>query len=384
MAETPRRLLVAGVTTRPVAVSATRAGWVVTAADAFGDLDLRACADVLVPLAAGGGFDPATAALATRDLPAEFAAYTASFENHPAAVAALARGRRLLGNPPAVLRRVRDPLDLMHRLRRLGFETPLARATAPRVPLDRRRRWLLKPRRSGGGHGTTPWRDGVPVARHQYLQERIGGVPGSIAFLADGRRAHTLALSRQLVGRRELGAVGFRYCGSLMGRGVFPSEDALGPRAEALAAAVVRTYGLVGLNGLDFIARAGVPWPIEVNPRFSASMELLERATGVSLFALHTEACAGRLPRWLPPLPVRVHGKAVVFARRSVTAPATRGWLRDGDLADIPHPGERIARRRPICTVFASGGDPQACLGALLSKAASVYRAVEPAARGAA
>ena len=41
-----RHLLVAGVTTRALAVSAARAGWRVTAVDAFGDLDLRAVATV--------------------------------------------------------------------------------------------------------------------------------------------------------------------------------------------------------------------------------------------------------------------------------------------------------------------------------------------------
>jgi uncharacterized protein len=382
MPEIARRLLVAGVTTRPLAGSAARAGWTVTAADAFGDLDLRACAEVLVARGAGGNFDPSSAAAATRDIPAEFAAYTSNFENHPAAVAALARGRRLLGNPPAVLRRVRDPLLLMRTLRRLGFETPLTRAAPPRGPLERRRRWLLKPRRSGGGHGTSTWRPSRPVGHHQYLQERIAGLPGSVVFLGDGRRAHVLDVSRQLVGRRELGASGFRYCGSLMGPGLFPSEEALRLRAAALAGAVVHAFGLVGLNSLDFIARAGVPWPIEVNPRFSASMELFERGAGVPLFALHAEACAGRLPDRVVPSLDRVHGKAVVFARRDVTAGATRRWLKDPAMADIPHPGERIARGRPICTVFASGRDPAACVRALLAKAASVYRAVEPATRG--
>jgi predicted ATP-grasp superfamily ATP-dependent carboligase len=221
------------------------------------------------------------------------------------------------------------------------------------------------------------------VSRHRYLQERISGLPGSVAFLADGRRAHVLGVSRQLVGRPEFGTKGFRYCGSLMGPGLFPKEESLRRCAESLAAAAVRTFGLVGLNGLDFIARAGVAWPIEVNPRFSASMELLERGADLSLFALHAEACAGRLPDRALRLD-RVHGKAIVFARRDVTTGATRRWLTDPAVADIPHPGQRIAQGRPICTVFAAGRTAKACLQALVVKAASVYQAVEPATRGAA
>jgi uncharacterized protein len=354
----------------------------VSAADAFGDLDLRAGAEVLVP-AAGEGFDPSWAARAFRSIPAEFAAYTSNFENYPAAVASLARGRHLLGNSPDVLRRVRDPLQLMRSLRRLGFQTPRTRATPP-PSQEGSRRWLVKPRRSGGGHATAPWRSGRAVGRHRYLQERIPGLPGSVAFLADGRRACVLGVSRQLVGRPELGTQGFRYCGSLMGPGLFPKEEALRRCAESLAAAAVRTFGLVGLNGLDFIARAGVAWPIEVNPRFSASMELLERGADLPLFALHAEACAGRLPDRAPGRLDQVHGKAIVFARKDVMTRATRRWLEDPALADIPQEGQRIARGRPICTVFATGRDAERCLLALVARAASVYRAVEPAARGAA
>jgi predicted ATP-grasp superfamily ATP-dependent carboligase len=384
MAEISRRLLVAGVTTRPIASSAARAGWTVTAVDAFGDLDLRACARVIALRREDGGFDPSAAAAAARKIPAEAAAYTSNFENHPSAVAALAAGRRLLGNPSPVLERVRDPFELMLALRRHGFETPVTRAGAPRSAAGGPRRWLLKPRRSGGGHGTSAWRPGRPVGRHQYLQERIAGAPGSIVFLADGRRALALALSRQIVGERAFGASGFRYCGSLMGAGLFESEEGLLGRARAMADAVTREFGLVGLNGIDFIARAGVPWPIEVNPRYSASMELLERRPGTPLFELHADACTGRLPE-APPRPGRgVLGKAVIFARREVILRETRGWLRDPAIADVPHPGERIPRGRPICTVFASGRNADTCLRALGSKAAGIYRAVEPAARGAA
>jgi uncharacterized protein len=384
MAEISPRLLVAGITTRPIASSAGRAGWRVTAVDAFGDLDLRECARVIALRREDGGFDPSAAADAARKIPADAVAYGSNFENHPSAVAALAAGRGLLGNPASVLERVRDPVGLMLALRRHGFETPETRTRAPRAAADTARRWLLKPRRSGGGHGTSAWRAGRPVGRHQYLQQRIAGTPGSIVFLADGRKARVLALSRQIIGRHTFGAGGFRYCGSLMGGDLFAAEEALLRRASAMADAVTRDFGLVGLNGIDFIARAGVPWPIEVNPRYSASMELLERRAGPPLFALHASACAGRLPEAAPRPRRSVLGKAVVFARRDVTLGDTRGWLRDSAIADVPHPGERIRRGRPICTVFASGMNPGACLRALESKAAAIYRAAEAGARGAA
>lgn len=385
MAERRLHVLIAGVSTRAVAVSAARAGYRVTAVDAFADLDLRAVAEVL-PLREDGGtrFSPAAAATLSRTVEADAVAYTSNFENHPEAVAALAQGRRLLGNPAAVLRAVRNPIDLMRVLRHREFRVPATRATAPPAALETHG-WLLKPRRSGGGHGTTVWRIGRPISRRAYLQERIPGVTGSIVFAADGHRAVVLGLSRQLVGLRAFGARGFRYCGSLLASRrtpVFVHQAELLARATELAQAVTESFGLRGLNGVDFVARDGVPFPIEVNPRYAASMELVERATGASLFAIHLDACEGRLP---PPrdLPRRVHGKAIVYARRNVVVADLHAWP-VAAIADVPHAGERIGRGHPICTMLAEAADGDRCQRALADGAAAIYRVVEPRARGAA
>jgi predicted ATP-grasp superfamily ATP-dependent carboligase len=295
-------------------------------------------------------------------------------------VAELAAGRRLLGNSPAVLRAVRDPLALMRALRGRGFSTPLTRATAPRAAVLSGA-WLLKPRRSGGGHGTLPWRRGRAIPRRAYLQERIRGVPGSIVFLADGRRVYPLGITRQLVGERAFGVGGFRYCGSLLGSRrapLFEEEARLRERARELAEAVTEEFGLVGLNGIDFIARNGTPWPIEVNPRPCASMELVERAGGRPLFELHVRSCGGRLPGASEPLPEPqgIAGKAVVFARRDVIVGKFPGRLA-GAAADLPHIEERIGRGHPICTLFADGADPAACIRALAGRARALYAALE-------
>jgi predicted ATP-grasp superfamily ATP-dependent carboligase len=376
-------VLIVGVSTRALAVSAARAGYQVTAVDAFGDLDLRRAAEA-IPLRAEYGvqFSPMAAVLAAKAVPGRMAAYTSNFENYPAAVALLGRHRRLLGNQSPVLMRVRNPVELMRTLRRRGFATPNTRTRS--LPAAQPGSWLLKPRRSGGGHETAAW-GGGPIRRTHYLQERISGVPGSVVFAADGRRAVPLGVSRQLVGDAHFGARGFRYCGSLLGpdTGLFPRQKELLEIATRLANAVTEEFGLVGLNGIDFIARNGVPYPIEVNPRYSASMELVERARGLSIFEVHARACQGTLPA--APVPVTaVQGKAIVFARREVVLGDTRPWLEHDSFADVPNPGERISRGRPICTVFAAGSDAATCHRLLVKRAASVYRAAESRKRGAA
>ncbi len=365
------RVLIVGVATRGFAQSAVRAGYEVIAVDGFGDLDLRACARGVVVARTGERFSIRAALAAVRGVPRDAVSYVGSFENHPRAVAALAAGGQLWGNAPAVLQMVRDPVQLAQALASRGFAVPAVRA---RAPGDARGRWLVKPRASGGGSGVARWCGGG-VPRGSYLQAHLSGVPGSVVFAADGRRAVPLGVSRALAGDRRFGAAGFRYCGSVL----VPAGAHLLADASRLAAAVTELFGLVGVNGLDFVTADGTPQVIEVNPRYTASMELVERAHGLSIFGIHARACAGELPDFdlaRSRLPA-VFGKAVVYARRDVTPADTDDWLADPDLGDVPPPGERIARGRPICTIFARGRTMAGCEAALARRARALYRALE-------
>jgi predicted ATP-grasp superfamily ATP-dependent carboligase len=317
-------------------------------------------------------------------VPANIVAYTSNFENYPPAVERLARGRRLLGNPAETLYRVRNPFLLSRALRRCGFVAPETWSSPPNSSVGRQ--WLLKPRRSGGGHGITLWTRDQAIPRSRYLQQRIPGIPGSISFAANGSSAVVLGFSRQLVGDARVGAGRYRYSGSLLGSRetrLFPRQRELLERAGQIAAALTREFRLVGLNGIDFVARQGVPYPIEVNPRFSGSMELIERAHGVSMFQIHADACDGVLPA-TPETQALLYGKAIVFARHDTEIPNAAPWLQQRWVADIPHVGERIQRGRPICTVFATGHSTGACRRLLWRRAARVYRAVTPRERRAA
>jgi uncharacterized protein len=367
------RVLIAGVSVRALAESAARAGVRVTALDAYGDLDLQRIARVIaIPRESDGSFDPMRVALASRAFDVGAVAYVSSFENSPAAVDTLARGRTLIGNSPAVLRRVRDPLALGRALPRLGAHTPAVRASAP--PRSEAR-WLLKPRRSGGGHGIVRWAHGMPVPRSSIVQERIRGTAGSIIFVADGAHIVPLALTRQLSGDPAFGASGFAYCGSILEL----QHPELFANACALAAIVTREFALRGVCGVDFIARGMTPYAIEVNPRPTASMELLERATGSSIWLAHVAGCSGSLASSpaIEHAPAVAHGKAVLYARRPVVLGDTDRWLSDDDVRDIPAPGERVARGSPICTIFASGRTSALCHAALVRRARIRFAEVE-------
>jgi predicted ATP-grasp superfamily ATP-dependent carboligase len=368
-------VLICGASARAAAESAARAGFAVTAIDGYADLDQHAEVRALsMPRDFGRPFTASAAARASRSVDCEAVAYLSSFENHPRAVRTLADGRALWGNPPAVLSRARDPVVVAEALRMHGFAIPMVRlkpdTTTENSPQSNP--WMLKPLRSGGGQRVRRW-GGGRVPRGHYLQERIDGVTGSVVFVAARRRAVPLGVSRQLIGEAVFGADGYRYCGSLLSA----FDDAHVGAACALADAAVAEFDLVGVNGIDFVAAAGATYPIEINPRWSSSMELVERGLGISVFAAHATACMeGTLPHVdsvRAMRDARISGKAIVFARHDIVVGDTTRWLEESDIRDVPHPGERIRRGQPVCTVFAEAVDECACYDALVRRADWVY-----------
>jgi predicted ATP-grasp superfamily ATP-dependent carboligase len=369
-------VLIVGISTRALAESASRAGYACLSVDAFGDLDQKSRVDnVSLTRDQGRRYSAAAAVTVGRRRAATSAAYVGNLENHPGAVRRLAVGRRLLGNTPATLARAREPRSVAEVVRRAGGRVPLtllpgeAGHALAGVP------WLRKPRLGGGGSGVREWKPGERLSPHEIAQERVEGVLASVAFVANGYRAVLLGVSRGLAGDPAFGARGYRYCGSIH---PFAADPGVLERMGAIAGALTRAFGLVGLNGIDFVLRDGEPYVLEVNPRYSSSMELIERGAGQSVFEQHVAACGGALPAFdAAPAPPEVLGKAIVYARRGVVVGDSRRWLGRDDVRDIPFPGDRIRRGHPVCTVFARGPDSVTCYARLVEAAAALRQELE-------
>ena len=177
------------------------------------------------------------------------------------------------------------------------------------------------------------------------------------------------------MGEDAFGASGYRYSGNILvqaGEQAFGDDGRVLAAVQALAAAVVEEFGLIGVNGVDFVVRDGVPLLIEINPRWTASMELVERVSGTSVFAAHARACTASS---VSQAPVQTSsaaasaGKAVVYATSDVLVGDTRPWLANPTVRDVPRPGLRIAVGQPVCTVFATGAGVAACRDALVTRA---------------
>ncbi len=388
------RLLLLGVSVRALAASAAASRMLkrrfpggLLAIDYFADADLQALGDRVALEALSISRDLGM----RRSLPALYRAalqrdwravvYAGGIENRPALLARLERRGAVLGNAAAAVRRVRDPRLLFPFLRRAGIPHPWTDAGPRRTAPPRGIRLLHKPVRSGGGGGVRPARLRAARERGAYLQEFVGGRLMSAAFVADGHRAVLLGISEQMAGWKALGGSGFRYGGNIAGPAETWLEGAAIDRLAGAATALARRFRLRGVNGFDFVLAADGPRLIEINPRYTASMELIEERTGLNLFDVHLAALEGRLPR--APLERRRDRRGVRFLAKGIlyATVLARGAglepLRALGCRDVPAGGEPIAAGQPICSLIAVGPSPADCRARLVRRAAQVRRLVE-------
>ncbi|MDQ4025321.1 MAG: ATP-grasp domain-containing protein, partial [Actinomycetota bacterium] len=165
----------------------------------------------------------------------------------------------------------------------------------------------------------------------------------------------------------------YAWCGNLVPPRLGEAQRrALAVAAQTICAHLALVFGLRGLFGVDLVWDGERAWVVEVNPRPTGSLECVEAAHEVSVFAAHLEGCAGRLPSIAPPpTPRRAAGKAILFATHDVRVGDTRGWPARG-IRDVPHPGERIAARHPVCTLVSVQESPETVLADLEARAAAL------------
>ncbi|MCA9185605.1 MAG: ATP-grasp domain-containing protein, partial [Planctomycetales bacterium] len=409
----PRHLLIVGASARAAAQSAHRAGLSVTAVDLFADSDLAAIARTC-QLAAHDY--PHAALPIARKLKECMCMYTGGLENYPLVVGEIGRAARLLGNDQGALTAVRDPVRLATVLQAAHWNT--LQVYERIVDLPSEGEWICKPRRSCGGNRVRR----LSAARHEaddvveegcYFQQWMPGRSYAASYLATSDGCYLLGVTRQwhrrdLFDRRaadRFGDEAWQYLGSC---GPLSMDAATCQQWWQLGTIIADGFDLQGLFGIDAIVsepgvlehqedreshlgpgiepEGGQPrmgeqriWLVEVNPRYTASMELWERTTGVSCVRNHVNACLGftlddQLQRG--PIPadhqLQIWGKVIFFAPSAGVVSArfleevlSRGGVVTGGdggawpmVCDIPSVGTEVRSGWPVCTLFAAGTTP--------------------------
>ena len=349
---TSQRVLIVGASGRAAAASAIRAGFQPVVNDLFADDDTHRLAKSYRCHDYPAGF-----ILLAKSLPRMPWFYTGGLENHPDVVDAISEHHDPLGNPGSVLRQVRDPWYLQQ----LGDQFAPVEQPASQAPT------LPCVRKPLGGSGGSGIRFAEATDRCDepgyYYQQFISGESFSAIFQATADNVVSLGVTRQLIGTPWLHGKPFQYAGNIS------QPWQLEPLGSWPATLAERT-GLRGIFGIDF---CGEPSRVlEVNPRYPASLEVLELATRTSL-----------LFRTTPPYQTRcVVGKAVYYAPVDIRIPRTGPWSdeflhtfdpwRVTDYADIPHEDTLVSQGEPILTLLAEADTEAEVLHILKGRAASL------------
>ncbi|HML93524.1 ATP-grasp domain-containing protein [Methyloceanibacter sp.] len=351
-------ILIAAVSGRALARAAADARYVPLVVDFFADMDTQALAPALVQLpdlARGFRWRPLEGALETlaahAPSPPVGLVYGSGFEDRPDILAQISKRWPLLGNDPATVSAVNDPARFFGALETHAIPHPETRLDRPADP----RGWVVKRLGGAGGSHIAPAGRAHPPAK-VYYQALVPGRSVSALFAANGQDARVLGFSEQWPSPTP--AKPWRYGGAV--RPARLSRKATG----AMTATVFQLaahFRLKGLNSADFMLDGEVPRLLEINPRPGATLDIFAN-DAAPLLAVHLDAV---LHEALPERALVIEdasASGIVFAPDAITVPHETVW--PDWAADLPQPGERIDKERPICTVLARGrsADEARCL----------------------
>jgi len=404
LAETDiRNVLVIGLDVVSLASSAMKAGYQVYAVDYFGDQDLkRVCRKTRSIIRQRAGetcgqlntiFSPKALIQLVKDLlkdnRIEAALLSSGLEDAPEVLFELNNLISILGNPPEVIRKVRNKMEFFHELERLGIPCPET-ASAENFEEAREKSKdigfpvVVKPLRGFGGvrirvarnaqELKQAFRDVALYDNRVLIQEHVSGTPASASLISSTNKAVVLTLNEQLLGMHEVGQrEPFGYCGNVVPLSV---AAAIGDACKSVVEKVVLHFGLVGSNGVDLvISEEGVPYVMEVNPRFQGTLECVERVLRTNVVRAHVEACVQGI---LPTIARKTSSfcvRLVLFAPQPSIVP-NLSILEE--VRDIPLPGVIIEEGEPVCSIVVEGKSRSSSLRRAKKLTKSIFKLLQP------
>ena len=356
-------------------MSCLRAGFVPIVCDFFCDQDTRDIAKVKQIPSYESLLKPGS-------LPdCDFVLFTGATEHHRRVVENCLSKSKPIGNPTPNAFGLANPIELFQWAESVGVPMPKTQTSLPRGDGH----WLRKRFKSSGGLGVhnlnlgeREFDESSNSAARMFFQEFVDGSAMSAVFCANDGKALLCGCTRQLTGLAVLGASDFKYCGSI---GPVDLSSSFANQLLSIASGMVRDFKLSGLFGIDFVFDHETAWMIEVNPRYTASVEVLELHAGQSLiFGRSVEPRKQNL----------MIGKAIIYWQdeRPLVWSNADNWTRLCDvfqyedcietieakivIADVPQPDTEIKQGHPVLTVFATGESTEHCESILLQRGGQI------------
>jgi len=393
----PEPLIIAGSSVRAAAQSAVHAGFTPWCIDQFGDRDLAEISDDFRTVTDW----PNEIASAIQSTPQAEWVYTGALENHRGLIENLSRQRSLCGCGNETLSKLRDPIWLADSL--IKASLPSLPVIVPVSGIPESGEWIVKPLASAAGIGVHELPGGsVGTADFggHYLQRKARGRVISGLYLGVENSALLIGMCEQVCRGSDAGDLCYAYSGSFGPLAVADDSGDVFARAHRIGSAIaagVRAEGvpLRGLFGIDFVLddETGELWTLEINPRYTASAEIYERAFGWPLMRWHVDACRGRnskaaasLDSWTFDGGWPKHGKLIVYAEHDFAAPDIVPLVRrlsfnshaesTVSVSDIPHVGTLIQKDEPVCTLLTARENLSTCRKVLTAASCELLTAI--------
>jgi hypothetical protein len=207
------------------------------------------------------------------------------------------------------------------------------------------------------------------------VQKFIAGIHASISFLATDSGSELLTVNEQLLGAPYLfHQEPFGYCGNIV---PLRLADHLLGKYRSITEKITLHFNLNGSNGIDvIISKEGVPYVVEVNPRFQGTLECVNRVLGINLVKTHINAC---LHFSLPAVKEETSifcTRLILYAPKRIVAPDLNVFH---EVMDVPLPGTIIEKGEPLCSVLTEGKNRKLSFHTAKNLAESVYNMLSPA-----
>ncbi|MBI5814371.1 MAG: ATP-grasp domain-containing protein [Nitrospinae bacterium] len=375
-ASSPAPSLLIGSNVRFLAENAVRHGHDVFTVDYYGDWDTKRLGpNRSVKRDGSGVFSLQALIQLATGVKNSGVIYGPGFENDIFALAKLSDIGVVTGCSLETVRKSKDPESLNRAASAWNFNFPPIKYEL--TDQMRQERWVAKPFAGTGGAGIR-FVDTltIPAGGKTFYQKYKSGMPSSAIVVSNGSEASVLALMTQIVGDAAFGASNFRFVGNVFPH---PFSREISAQATAIADALTLEFELKGLWGFDFIY-AGDITLIEINPRPTSALGLLDIATWNDLLGLHIDSVMGKSSNLIvDPGPTgKYFAQGRVFARMDCIFTGAQGWHERG-ARDIPHDGDFINAGEPVLTVTATGSSHNGALGKLKQEADEALKGLFPA-----
>lgn len=393
-------IAVIGFSVRAAAQSARRQGYVVVAVDMCGDRDLLTECKMYIRLD-----DPDWPSILNAQFPTAPLLLTGGMEHRCRSVDRCHFVANRLGPTGNQIDAMRSLENWEEWAREAEIAWPMTIRTSSNVweviQQNPESHWLLKSLQSAGGTGTIDitetlsHRHAVPLEQSNgYIQKRLPGKSIGVTFLSSEFGCAVVGFALAWPSDSQSHHNAFIYSGSVGPIALRVDEI---DKLNRFARVVWNRTDLLGLWQADFLLAEGGLTLLEINPRWSASMDLLDVACDLGLAKMHVDAICKSLSkssfeqfsrRCSELFRVRdqadqksLLGKLIVYADRPFNVTSAQSdywwahrWKGDGPtaqeqcyFADIPVASTAIPLGAPILTVMTTGKTEESILRTLQS-----------------